>query len=334
MSKHVLLTGGAGFIGSHTYVALTEAGYDVTILDNFENARRDVVDRLAQITGQPARLIECDIRDGDSVMSAFAARNFDAVVHFAARKSIPEGEADPVGYYQSNCSGLINIVQAMKAHGVKVIVFSSSAAVYGNTDRVPIAEDCVLAPANTYARTKKFGEEFLAAVAGADPEFTVGTLRYFNPVGAHASGLIGEDPSQPPTNLVPVIARVVNGQLPELMVYGGNYPTPDGTGIRDYIHISDLTRGHVLSLEALLSRNQSHLVNLGTGQGHSVLEALETYGAVCGRDVPYQIVDRRPGDAAVSCADVSLARDVLGFETQHDLRAMCESNWAFSGKNG
>ena len=332
MNKRVLLTGGAGFIGSHTYVALVAAGYEVTILDNFENARREVPARLAQITGKSTDLIECDVRNDADVMAAFAGRDFDAVVHFAARKSIPEGESDPVGYHQSNCTGLINILAAMRAHNVANIVFSSSAAVYGNTDQVPITEDTVMAPENTYARTKQFGEEFLGAVTAAHPDFHVGILRYFNPVGAHASGLIGEDPSQPPSNLVPVIARVANGELAELKIYGGDWPTPDGTGIRDYIHVSDLARGHVLSLDALLGQGQSHLVNLGTGQGHSVREVLDMYCEISGLDLQASTVDRRAGDAAVSCADVSRARAVLGFESQHDLRSMCESNWAFSRK--
>ena len=331
MTRRILLTGGAGFIGSHTYVALAEAGYAVTILDNFENARDDVPDRLQRITGTPVSVIRADIRDVGAMRDALA-RGFDAVVHFAARKSISDGEADPVGYYRSNCAGLMNIAEAMRAAGVRRIVFSSSAAVYGNADRVPINEDSPIASENTYARTKAFGEDYLQAIARADPDFTAGILRYFNPVGAHVSGLIGEDPSQPPGNLVPVIARVANGDLPHLMVFGGDYPTPDGTGIRDYIHIEDLARGHVLSLDALFQRGESHLVNLGTGQGHSVLEVLETYRAVSGRDLRHEITARRPGDAAVSYADVARARALLGFEARHDLRSMCASNWAFSAR--
>jgi UDP-glucose 4-epimerase len=330
MGKRVLLTGGAGFIGSHTYVALVAAGYDVTILDNFENSRRDVPDRLALITNMPTQVVECDIRDAEGLSNVFADQQFDAVVHFAARKSIPEGEADPVGYYQSNCGGLINVVEAMRNHGVNSIVFSSSAAVYGSPENIPITEDTVPVPENTYARTKLIGEQFLSSVADSDPEFKVGILRYFNPVGAHTSGLIGEDPSQPPSNLVPVIGRLAMGQMSELMVYGGDYPTPDGTGIRDYIHIADLANGHILSLNALLTKKQSHLVNLGTGTGHSVLDVLKNYEAVSGRNLDYKIVDRRQGDAAVSYAETELARRTLGFETQHDLKSMCASNWAFA----
>lgn len=332
MGKKVLLTGGAGFIGSHTYVALVSAGYDVTLLDNFANAQRDVPDRLALITNRPTPVIECDVRVQPDVMAAMKDQEFDAVVHFAAGKSISDGEADPIGYHQTNCTGLINVVAAMRAHEVPAMVFSSSAAVYGNTDQIPISEGTALHPENTYAWTKQFGEEFLSRVSASDPDFKTGILRYFNPVGAHASGLIGEDPSQPPSNLVPVIARVAKGQMEKLKVFGGDYPTADGTGIRDFIHISDLAQGHVLSLNALLDKGQSHLVNLGTGTGYSVLEVLKTYSEVCGIDLPYDIVARRPGDAALSYAGTDRAFEILGFKAQHDLRSMCESNWAFANR--
>ncbi|MGB7243675.1 MAG: UDP-glucose 4-epimerase GalE [Sulfitobacter sp.] len=334
MGQKILLTGGAGFIGSHTYVALVAAGYEVTLLDNFANAQRDVPDRLALITNRPTNLIECDVRVAGDVMAVMADQKFDAVVHFAAGKSISDGEADPIGYHQTNCTGLINVVAAMRATGCNAMVFSSSAAVYGNTDQIPIREDTALAPENTYAWTKQFGEEFLTRVSGSHPEFKTGILRYFNPVGAHASGLIGEDPSLPPSNLVPVIARVAKGQMEKLKVFGGDYPTADGTGIRDFIHISDLAQGHVLSLNVLLGQGQgqgqSHLVNLGTGTGYSVLEVLKTYSEVCGIDLPYEIVARRPGDAALSYAGTDRAFEILGFKARHDLRSMCESNWAFA----
>lgn len=331
MTKHILLTGGAGFIGSHTYVALVEAGYAVTLLDNFENAHADVPDRLARITGAPVPVIKANIRDADAMTEALGA-GFEAVVHFAARKSVPDGEADPVGYYRSNCAGLMNTVEAMLKAGVTRIVFSSSAAVYGEAEIMPITEESPVAPDNTYARTKAFGEDYLRAIAQAHPEFRMGLLRYFNPVGAHSSGLIGEDPSQPPGNLVPVIARVAMGDIPRLKIFGDDYPTPDGTGIRDYIHVEDLARGHVLSLDALFQRDENHLVNLGTGQGHSVREVIETYEAVSNRDIPFEVVPRRPGDAAISYADVARARALLGFEARHDLRAMCASNWAFAAQ--
>ena len=327
-ARRVLLTGGAGFIGSHTYVALVEAGYAVTILDNFENARMDVIDRLGQITGQAPAVIEADIREASQMRDAMSG-GFDAVVHFAARKSIPEGEADPVGYYRSNCVGLMNTVEAMLAADVPRIVFSSSAAVYGNADQVPIAEDAAVAPENTYARTKAICEDYLQAVSRATPRYQVGILRYFNPVGAHHSGIIGEDPSQPPGNLMPVIARVAAGELDALQIFGDDYPTPDGTGIRDYIHVEDLARGHVLSLDALFEGDGSHLVNLGTGTGHSVREVMEAYKRNSNQDVPFKIAPRRAGDAAMSFADVGQAKAVLGFESAHDLDSMCASSWAF-----
>lgn len=331
MHRRVLLTGGAGFIGSHTYVALVASGFDVVILDNFENAQADVPQRLTQITGQTVEVIRADVRNQAEVVAALEGSQFDAVVHFAAKKSIPEGEENPAPYYRSNCIGLMNVAEAAVAQGVKAFVFSSSAAVYGNTDEVPITEDTPVHPENTYARTKAVCEAYLQDLGRVNPQCAMGILRYFNPVGAHASGLIGEDPFQPPTNLVPVIAQVAQGVLPKLKIFGGDYPTIDGSGVRDYIHVNDLAHGHVLSLQALLKTGDSHLVNLGTGQGHSVREVLRAYEKVLGRDLPHSVVERRTGDPAVSFASVIHARDVLGFEARHKLTEMCESNWAFSG---
>ncbi len=328
-NKRVLLTGGAGFIGSHTYVALIEAGYDVAILDNFENARRDVPDRLEQIVGTPAQVFDCDIRNTEAVQGVFAAEQFDAVVHFAALKSVPESQSNPMGYFETNCIGLYNIASAMQATGVSRIVFSSSAAIYGNPESMPIAEETPACPQSVYAQTKRVGEEFLTSLAQATPDLRLGILRYFNPVGAHPSGLIGEDPSQTPTNLVPVIARVASGQMAELRIFGGDYPTPDGTGIRDYIHVLDLARGHVLSLDALFGETGSHCVNLGTGTGYSVMDVVKTYERVSGRTIPYHITDRRAGDPAVSCAATGQAKAVLGFEAQLGLEDMCVGNWHF-----
>ncbi len=329
MGKQILLTGGAGFIGSHTYLALLKAGYDVTILDNFENSHRDVPERLAQISKRPTPVIDCDIRSQADVMKAFTDQNFDAVVHFAARKSVPEGEADPVGYYQSNCAGFLNVISAMRAHHVGKIVFSSSAAIYGFPKVVPTPEHTHPAPESVYARTKVLGETILNDLALAHPEMTVGILRYFNPVGAHSSGLIGENPSQPPTNLVPLIARVAGGEMPALKVFGGDYMTPDGTCIRDYIHVEDLARGHVLSLHALFRGDQGHCVNLGTGVGYSVLDVINAYEKASDHPIPHEITDRRPGDPEISCAEVSKAKELLGFEAQFSLLDMCTSNWKY-----
>lgn len=329
MSKHILLTGGAGFIGSHTYAALVEAGYTVSILDSFKNARRDVPERLEQITGRVVPVIEADIRDRGDIRAVFSGQDFDAVVHFAALKSVPDGEADPIGYYHTNCTGLINIVEAMRESGVANIVFSSSAAVYGSAAMMPLTETSPCAPDSCYGATKLIGEDFLTRVAVSHPEFKTGILRYFNPVGAHQSGLIGEDPAQPPGNLVPVIARVARGAIEALSIFGDDYDTPDGTCIRDYIHVLDLARGHVLSLDALLNKKESHLVNLGTGRGNSVREVLQTYSDVVGRKIPFHIVKRRPGDPPVSFAATDNARNILGFEAKHSLKDMCESNWAF-----
>ncbi|TRW96180.1 UDP-glucose 4-epimerase GalE [Paracoccus sp. M683] len=330
-SGRVLLTGGAGFIGAHVYLALVDSGFEPVILDNFHNARRDVPDRLTQITGRPTPVIEADIRDEAAMDQAMRGAGFDAVIHFAALKSVPDSQSDPLGYYQVNVGGLINVTRAMQANGVARIVFSSSAAVYGEAEAMPVTEESAVRPQNNYARTKLVGEQFLAALAQAEPQLGLGILRYFNPVGAHPSGLIGEDPSQPAGNLVPVIAQVAMGRRDRLMIFGDDWPTPDGTAIRDYIHIEDLARGHVLSLQALTDGggSGSHLVNLGTGRGHSVREVIACYQQVSGQPIPNQVVPRRGGDAAVSYADTRLADQKLGFRARYDLAAMCGSNWAF-----
>lgn len=328
-NPHVLLTGGAGFIGSHTCLALIAAGFRVTILDNFENAQTDVPKRLEQIAGCTIPVSRVDVRNAGAVEQVFRDGKFDAVVHFAARKSVPDSVADPLGYYSSNCAGLLNVLSAMLAAGVTRIVFSSSAAIYGMPDIMPISEATPASPLNPYAETKVFGENVLLATARANPEMRIGILRYFNPVGAHPSGLIGEDPSQPPGNLVPVIGRVATGLLERLTVFGGDWDTPDGTGIRDYIHVEDLAQGHVLSLQALFGTTGSHLVNLGTSTGYSVLDVVHMYAEVSGREIPFRIVARRAGDAAVSYAATDKARDVLGFQAKHDLRSMCASSWAY-----
>ena len=327
-NTNILLTGGAGFIGSHTCLALLETGCRVTLLDNFENARVDVPKRLEQISKCRIPVEHADIRNADEIARIVARGDFDAVVHFAARKSVAESVSDPLGYYDSNCAGLLNVLKAMKAAGIKRFVFSSSAAIYGTSNVGPISEDWPANPLNPYAETKLVGENVLLALGRANPDFRIGILRYFNPVGAHTSGLIGEDPRHPPSNLVPIIARVAKGDLEKLTIFGGDWPTPDGTGIRDYIHVEDLARGHVLSLKALMGNGGSHLVNLGTGMGYSVLEVVRAYAEVSGRKIPFEIVDRRPGDAPISYASTERARSVLGFEAKFDLSAMCASSWS------
>ncbi len=336
----ILLTGGAGYIGSHTYVALCEAGHQVTILDDFSNADRSVPQRLQQITGAPVRCLEGSVLDTKFLAGVFAGQRFDAVVHFAARKAVGESVEKPLDYIETNCQGLITLLRAMEQAGVFRLVFSSSATVYGIPDETPTPETAPRRAMNPYGFTKIAGEGILEQLGQNDPRWAFGTLRYFNPAGAHSSALIGEDPSDIPNNLMPFIARVATGDLPELAVFGDDYDTPDGTGVRDYIHVEDLAHGHVLSLQALLRENESHLVNLGTGRGYSVLEMLAAYSRACGRDLPYRIAPRRAGDVPVYCAIPDKARALLGFQARRDLDDMCRSSWNWisgphaAGKSG
>ncbi len=327
MAKRILLTGGAGYIGSHTYVALAEAGYEVVILDNFQNSLRRVPTALEEITGHPVTVVEQDVQDQKQLDALFAAYKFDGVIHFAALKAVAESVEKPLDYAQNNIGGLLSLLQSMKTAGVFKLVFSSSASVYGASDILPIPETAPRSHANPYGYTKLVGEEIIEQICQSDPRWSIGVLRYFNPVGAHASGLIGEDPRDIPNNLMPYIAKVAVGELAELSVFGDDYPTPDGTGVRDYIHVCDLAEGHVLSLASLFREDTSHLVNLGTGRGCSVLEMLSAYSKACGHEIPYRIAPRRPGDPAASYADPSKARAVLGFEAKRDLEDMCASSW-------
>lgn len=327
MASKILLTGGAGYIGSHTYVALREAGYDCVVLDNFSNASRGVPAVLETLTDGPVTLIEADVLDRARLDQLFAAHKFDAVIHFAAFKSVGESVEKPLDYMQCNIGGLVTLMQAMKTANVFNLVFSSSASVYGVPESLPIPETAPLSYASPYGYTKLACEQIIEQACAANPRWAVGVLRYFNPVGAHPSGLIGEDPKDVPNNLMPYVAKVAAGELPQLSVFGDDYPTPDGTGVRDFIHVCDLAAGHVLSLKSLLEKETGHVVNLGTGQGYSVLQLLAAYSKACGRELPHQITDRRPGDPAASYADPAKAREVLGFEATYDLDEMCATSW-------
>ncbi len=329
MAGTILLTGGAGYIGSHTYVALKEAGYDVLILDNFGNAKHSVVGRLEQITGAPVTAVEGDVRDRSLLNQIFTEHQIDAVVHFAALKSVGESVEMPLRYLENNLGGLMVLLAAMEQAGCRRLVFSSSATVYGIPDETPTPETAPRRAMNPYGKSKIMSEEVLEELAAADPAWAFGVLRYFNPAGAHHSGLLGEDPRDVPSNLMPFVAKVALGELPLVKVFGSDYDTPDGTGVRDYIHVDDLARGHVLSLSALLAGKGGHLVNLGTGRGYSVLEIIAAYSAACGSDVPHQIVDRRPGDVPIYCARTERAEALLGFRTEKSLDEMCRSSWAW-----
>lgn len=329
MTETILLTGGAGYIGSHTYLALCEAGFTPVILDDFSNAHRSVIDRLSRISGRPVLCEEMSVLEADGVADLLARHRAAAVVHFAAKKAVGESVERPLDYFENNISGLVALLRAMAAAKVFKLVFSSSCSVYGDPSALPVCETAPRQPSSPYGFTKVVGEQLLEQLGQVDPRWCFGILRYFNPTGAHPSGRIGEDPALRPTNLVPYMAKVASGEFPEVVVFGDDYPTPDGTGVRDYIHVSDLAEGHVLSLQNLLGTGRSHLVNLGTGRGHSVLEVIGAYSAVCGRDLPYRITGRRPGDVGATYADVTLAGEVLGFRAKRDLAEMCRSSWAW-----
>ncbi|BDW87180.1 UDP-glucose 4-epimerase GalE [Roseicyclus marinus] len=334
MTKRILLTGGAGYIGSHTYVALVEAGHDVVILDNFCNARRNVAERLERITGRPVRVIEGDTRDAGKLAQVFGAEDFDAVVHFAALKAVGDSVARPLEYFDCNIGGLTTLLQAMDKAGCRKLVFSSSATVYGIPDETPTPETAEFRAMNPYGQTKILGEQMLDWLARSNPDWAFGVLRYFNPAGAHASGLIGEDPNDIPNNLMPFVAKVATGELPKIAVFGDDYDTPDGTGVRDYIHVEDLARGHVLSLEKLFETGRGHCVNLGTGRGYSVLEVIAAYQRASNRALPYEITARRPGDVPVYVARADKAAEVLGFRTEKTLDEMCASSWKWVCNDG
>ncbi len=325
--QNILITGGAAYIGSHTCVELLAAGYDLVVIDNFSNSKPDVLRRVEQISGRTLTFEEVDIRDRGALRDVFRHHAIDAVIHFAGLKAVGESVAQPLRYYDNNISGSVALFEVMAESGVKTLVFSSSATVYGDPDSVPIREDFPLSATNPYGRSKLMLEEILRDLSRSDETWHIALLRYFNPVGAHESGIIGEDPNGLPNNLMPYITQVAVGKLPELSVFGNDYPTPDGTGVRDYIHVVDLARGHLAALQAIDGKSGVTTVNLGTGQGYSVLDVVSAFEKASGHPVPYRIVDRRPGDVAQCYADPALAHELLGWKAEKDLDAMCRDSW-------
>ncbi len=336
----VLVSGGAGYIGSHTVIALIEAGHDVLVVDDFSNAKPAVIPRLAAIVGQPVPLVVADLADPEATRAVFADAAaspegpIEAVIHFAGFKAVGESVAKPVEYYANNLGSTLSLVKAMREVDVRRLVFSSSATVYGANPPVPMTEDLPTSATNPYGWTKVMIEQILRDVAVADPSWRIALLRYFNPVGAHASGTIGEDPSDVPNNLMPYVAQVAVGRLEQLSVFGDDYPTPDGTGVRDYIHVTDLAQGHVAALDALPGRaDPVSTWNLGTGHGTSVLELVKAFERASGRPVPYRIVPRRPGDIAASYADPARANADLGWRAERTVDDMCADSWRWQSAN-
>ncbi len=329
----LLVTGGAGYIGSHTCVELLQAGHEVIVVDNLINSKKESLRRVQEIAGKTLTFHKVDLLDKEALDAVFKNEGIDAVIHFAGLKAVGESVNFPLRYYQNNLTGTMTLCEVMGKHGVKDIVFSSSATVYGNPHKVPITEDFPLSTTNPYGRTKLMIEEILRDLNVSDTEWNVALLRYFNPIGAHPSGRIGEDPNDIPNNLVPYIAQVAVGKLPELQVFGGDYPTRDGTGVRDYIHVIDLATGHLRALDKLLTNPGVVTYNLGTGRGYSVLEVIAAFEKACGKKIPYTIVERRPGDVAECFADPSKARLELNWVTQRDLDEMCADVWRWQSSN-
>jgi UDP-glucose 4-epimerase len=333
MSKTILVTGASGFIGSHTCVELLQSGFDVVALDNLCNSSRKSLERVSRITGKALALQEADIRDRAALDAILAQQQIDAVIHFAGLKAVGESVEKPLLYFDNNVGGTINLLEALAAANVKNFVFSSSATVYGDPETLPLVETARLSVTNPYGRSKLMVEQILGDLEKADAAWRIGVLRYFNPVGAHESGLIGEDPRGIPNNLMPFIAQVAVGRRERLSVFGNDYPTSDGTGVRDYIHVVDLAKGHVAALNRLFAQEGGFTVNLGTGQGYSVLETIKAFEQASGRPVPYQIVPRRPGDIASCYASPVQAKALLGWQAEKGIREMCEDHWRWQKGN-
>lgn len=330
----VLLTGGAGYIGSHTCVELLNAGYEAVVVDNLYNSSEKALERVEQITGKSVKFYEVDLLDPDALSAVFDAEKIDCVIHFAGLKAVGESVSKPLEYYENNIGGTLNLCKAMRAHGVKNLIFSSSATVYGEQKVMPITEEMPKQPAtNPYGWTKWMIEEILKDVHTADPEWNIILLRYFNPIGAHKSGLIGEDPKGIPNNLVPYVAQVAIGKRPFLQVHGDDYDTPDGTGVRDYIHVVDLAMGHLKAVEKLAQNPGVCVYNLGTGQGSSVLDVLHAYEKACGHELAYQVGPRRAGDLATCYCDPVKAERELGWKAQYDINDMCEDSYRWQSQN-
>lgn len=331
--SQILITGGAGYIGSHTVVSFLEQGYEVIVLDDLSNSSSVVFDRIEQITGKNAAFVQGDIADKTLLDELFSTYHIEAVIHFAGYKAVGESVAEPLKYYRNNVSGSAVLFEVMQAHDCKKLVFSSSATVYGDPGVVAYTEDLPLSPVNPYGKTKRFVEDILRDLCVADQDWSASLLRYFNPVGAHPSGLIGEDPRGIPNNLMPYIAKVAVGEFDHLDVYGGDYPTFDGTGVRDYIHVQDLALGHLTAYRALASQSGCEAYNLGTGRGYSVLQALDAFSKAVGRDLPYKIKPRRPGDLAEYYAVPDFTREKLGWQARFDLNDMVRDHWNWQKNN-
>lgn len=329
----ILLTGGAGFIGSHTYVELVNAGHQPIIVDNFYNSCDEVIKRLETITGKPVVCYPVDVCNARALNEVFSRHAFDAVIHFAGYKAVGESVEKPLAYYRNNLDSLLTLCECMKAHDVKRLVFSSSATVYGVTDKMPLTEDMPTGCTNPYGWTKYMIEQILRDVNVANPDWSIALLRYFNPVGAHESGMIGEDPVGIPNNLMPYITQVASGKLKELRVFGNDYPTKDGTGVRDYIHVVDLAKGHVSACEYLKDHTGTQIVNLGTGIGYSVLDIVKAFETATGIHIPYRITERRAGDIATCYADASRAKNLFHWQATKSLEDMCKDAWHWQSKN-
>ncbi len=329
---NILVTGGAGFIGSHTVIELLNAGYNVIVLDNLVNSSRESLERVKKITGRSVKFYEDDLLDMEALQNIFEKENISSVIHFAGLKAVGESCEIPLAYFNNNITGTINLLMAMEKYNVKSFVFSSSATVYGKPESVPIREDFPLSVSNPYGRAKLMIEDMLRDIYKADTSWDIALLRYFNPIGAHESGEIGESPNGIPNNLLPYVAKVATGELEAVNVFGDDYDTPDGTGVRDYIHVADLAEGHIKALEKLSTHPGLVTYNLGTGKGYSVLEIIHNFEKACGKEIPYKITERRPGDIDMCYADPEKAKKELGWEARRDIDKMCEDAWRWQSK--